>query len=189
MQNKICSIWNSEAATILWSGLVPEKAYKNLNAILYYIRRALSACGAADCLSATRRELRIDPEKVSCDLYELEALLDNRRSCIGLTERLTELYRGGLFQGKSYERSFQEARNLELRYIEALLAELNRCADSQDGERAEKICQRVLEINPTNEEICSHLIALYLKTDRRNQALRIYDRLERLLSEELGEIP
>lgn len=52
------SVSRDEAATILWSGLVPEKAYKNLNATLYYIRRALSACGAADCLSATRRELR-----------------------------------------------------------------------------------------------------------------------------------
>lgn len=181
-----------DVVNTLWDGLDPEKALKNINSTMYYIRKALSAYGLEQCIVTTRREIRVNPQLIVCDLYEFEALLDgraNRMSQTGMLERLTQLYGGELFYRKSYEWSFLKAHSLESRYITALLQGIERYMAEQDYAQAEQMCKRALEIDPLNEDICGYLIEAYLKTEQKNQALRVYKRLEKLLMEELGEKP
>ncbi|SHH65370.1 Two-component response regulator, SAPR family, consists of REC, wHTH and BTAD domains [Sporobacter termitidis DSM 10068] len=181
-----------DVVNALWDGLAPEKALKNINSTIYYIRKALSPYGLEQCVVTTRKEIRINPELIACDMYEFETLLDGRAdhgNQISMLERLAELYRGELFCGKAYEWSFSKAHSLESRYIGALLEGME-CYTAERGyEKAEQICKRALEIDPLNEEVCGRLIEIYLKTERENQALRAYNQLEKLLMEELGEKP
>ncbi|MDF3001419.1 MAG: response regulator receiver and domain protein [Bacillota bacterium] len=180
-----------EIINTLWDDLDPDKALKNINTTVYYIRKALSPFGLEKCITTTHKEIRINTELISCDLYELEKLLSktSRSSFLDATDLLIELYGGELFQGKAYEWSFVKSRNLESSLTKALLAAAEYHRSNLDYEAAERIYQVILSIDPLNEDACGSMIKLYLLTDRKMEAHRLYLCFENLLMNELGEKP
>lgn len=186
------NVSRDEIVNTLWDGLEPDRALKNINSTMYYIRKALSPYGLENCIAATRKEIRIDSDKISCDLYEFERLLRGRPSRekrVETLDRLTELYKGELFQGKAYEWSFSKARSLEGGFVNALLETAEYYMEKRGYEKAEKMYKRAFEIDPFNEDICGHIIRIYLETGRKSEALRLYLQMEKLLMTELGEKP
>lgn len=181
-----------EIINTLWDGLEPDRALKNINSTMYYIRKALSLHGLEKCIATTRKEIRIDSDLTFCDLYEFERLLRGRSNSEDRAEtldRLTELYKGELFQGKAYEWSFSKSRSLEHGFISALLETAEYYMEKRGYEQAEKMYKRAFEIDPFNEDICGHIIRIYLETGRKSEALRLYLQMEKLLMTELGEKP
>ncbi|MEA5024113.1 Chemotaxis response regulator protein-glutamate methylesterase [bioreactor metagenome] len=186
------NVSRDEIVNTLWDGLEPDRALTNINSTMYYIRKALSPHGLEKCIAATRKEIRIDSELISCDLYEFERLLRGRPSSkdrVETLDRLAELYKGELFQGKAYEWSFSKSRSLESGFISALLETAEYYREKQGYEQAEKMYKRALEIDPFNEEICGHIIQICLKMGKKSEALRLYLQMEKFLMEELGEKP
>lgn len=186
------NVSRDEIVNTLWDGLKPDRALKNINTTVYYVRKALSLYGLETCITTTHKEIRINPELISCDLYEFERLLSirpNNGGSLNTLDRLTELYKGELFQGKSYEWSFSKSRSLESGFIGCLLEIADYHMEKHGYEKAEKMYKRAMEIDPFNEDVCGHMIEIYQKTGRKAEALRLYLRLEKLLMEELGEKP
>lgn len=181
-----------EIINTLWDGLDPDKALKNINTTVYYIRKALSHNGLEQCITTTHKEIRINANLISCDLYEFERLLNSRASNEGLVttaDLLLDLYRGELFQSKAYEWSFQKSRGLESSLANALLRAADYCRNSMNYETAERLYKKILELDPLNEEACGSMIKLCLLTGRKKEAQRLYHKLENLLLNELGEKP
>jgi two-component SAPR family response regulator len=100
------SVSRDEIANTLWDGFAPDKALKNINSTVYYIRKALQKYGLENCLVTTHRQISINTKMIFCDLYEFERLQKSAWKTDHLLENLNELYRGELFQGKIYEWSF-----------------------------------------------------------------------------------
>ncbi len=181
-----------EIINTLWDGLDPDKALKNINTTVYYIRKALSQYGLEQCITTTHKEIRINANLISCDLYEFERLQSSRASNEGLVctaDLLLDLYRGELFQSKSYEWSFQKSRGLESSLVTALLRAADYCRNTLNYETAERLYKKILELDPLNEDACGSMIKLCLLTGRKKEAQRLYHRLENLLFNELGEKP
>lgn len=173
-----------EIADTLWDGFAPDKAMKNINSTVYYIRRALLQYGLEDCLVTTHRQISMNTKKIYCDLYEFERLQKSAWDTETGLERLNALYQGELFQGKTYEWSFAKAHALE----ESLIFNLRKAAERRESkdqlDEAEQLYRRVLELNPFHEEVCRHLISIYTKSGQKRKAQQLQLQLEHSFLEE-----
>ena len=177
------SVSRDEIADTLWDSFTLDKALKNLNSTVYYIRKTLQQYGLENCMKTNRREISLDTKKISCDLYEFERLQKSAWNSKQELERLNTLYRGELFQGKIYEWSFAKAQMLE----KSMISNLLRAAEQWEGQKpveAECLYQKALELNPFQEEAYGKLLELYLKTGRKERARQLRRETEQLLSEE-----
>ncbi|WP_221414175.1 response regulator [Paenibacillus sp. 598K] len=186
------TISREEVADTLWRDLGPDKAWKNLNTTLYYIRRATSEGGLLPFLSTEGNMLHIDPAAVECDMYEFEALLQEAREIGDFSDdqlrRMDRLYReGGLLKGRMYEWATERARRLEHEYA----AMLEAAARSKGTEplRALQLYERLLQLDELREDIHREVIRLYVAMDRQSEARRQYRLLAQLLDRELGAPP
>jgi two-component SAPR family response regulator len=178
------SVSRDEIADTLWEGFTMDKAMKNLNSTVYYIRKALQQYGMEDCMVTTRRQISLDVKKISCDLYEFQRLQKSAWNTKHELERLNDLYRGELLQGKIYEWSFGKAQMLE----KCMISNLLRAAEQREGqklfEEAECLYQRALELNPFHEVANGKLLDLYIRTGRKEKAKQLRRETEQLLLDE-----
>lgn len=178
------NVSRDEIADTLWDGFTPDKAMKNINSTVYYIRRALQQYGLEDCLVTTHRQISMNTKKIYCDLYEFERLQKTAWNTESGLLRLNALYQGELFQGKTYEWSFAKALALE----ESLILNLLKAAELRERqeqlEEAEQLYRRILELNPFQEEVCRHLISIYTKNGHKRKAQKLHRQLEHFLLEE-----
>ncbi len=181
------SVSRDEIADTLWDGFTPEKALKNINSTIYYIRKALQQYGLENCLITTHRQISIDTKKVFCDLYEFERLQKGAWNTKQTLEKLNELYRGELFQGKIYEWSFAKAHVLEERLIFNLLKSAEQLEDQEQHEKAQCMYLRVLDLNPYHEMANRNLISNYMKSGKEQKAKQVRLKLEQILSDETAD--
>ncbi|MBN7773538.1 response regulator [Clostridium aminobutyricum] len=178
------SVSRDEIIDTLWEDFPLGKAMKNLNSTVYYIRRALQQYGLEDCMVTTRRQISLDRKKFTCDLYEFERLQKSAWNTEQELEQLNELYRGELFQGKTYEWSFGKAQTLEKNMISNLLQAAEQREVQKRPEEAERLYMRALEINPFHETACGKLLDFYIRTGRKEKAKQLRKEMDQILSEE-----
>ncbi len=92
-----------------------------------------------ECLITTRKQISLDTKRIYCDLYEFQQMQNMAWKTEKEMERLKELYRGGLFQGKTYEWSFAKAHTLEKNMISNLLKAGELREDQNRTEEAERL--------------------------------------------------
>jgi two-component SAPR family response regulator len=183
------SVSRDEIADTLWDGFTPDKALKNINSTVYYIRKALQQYGLESCLITTHRQISIDAKMVICDLYEFEQLQKGAWNTKQTLEKLDELYRGELFQGKIYEWSFAKAHVLEESLIFNLLKSAEQLEAQEKFEIAQCLYLRVLDLNPFNEKAGRSLISIYRKSGKNQKALQLSQQMEQILLDETIDTP
>ncbi|OPH59632.1 hypothetical protein BC351_19310 [Paenibacillus ferrarius] len=187
------TVSREEIIDTLWSGLEPEKAWKNLNSTLYYVRKAISDNKAVHCIVADRNEIRIDESGVYCDLYELERLIKKIRLAptnnAELFEQAEALYTGQLLKGKAYEWASAPMRQLEQNYILLLEAAARLHLQRSEPLKSLHYFGEILKLDALREDVSHEMIRLLIELGRRNEALRQYRILEATLQHELGTKP
>ncbi|MHA7967581.1 response regulator [Paenibacillus sp. CAU 1782] len=187
------SVSREEVADTLWRDLSQDKALKNLNSTLYYIRRALGSSDAASLLVTDRNILRIDAAGLDCDLYQFEKLLQHMRQSQApdatLFQELDALFAGEFLKGRSYDWASDLSRRLEQDYLEIMGAAARYHAKSGDSQRALHYYERMLQIDELREDVHREVISLYVGQGRSAEAHRQFRHLERLLQRELGSTP
>jgi two-component system LytT family response regulator len=177
----------------LWSGMVPEKALKNLNSTLYYIRKAISTIQIGNYVQSDSHEIWIEESSIYCDLYEFEQVLKQIRlapeQSADLFKRAEVLYAGELLKGKAYEWAYEQARRLEQNYIELLEAAGSHHLMMNQHQKALYYYGEILKLDAIREDISHEVIRIYMVLGRDNEALRQYRLLEELLQRELGTKP
>ena len=99
-------------------------------------------------------------------------------------ERLNELYRGGLFQGKTYEWSFGKAQTLEKSMISNLLKAAEKKEQLKHEEEAEQLYLRALELDPFHETACGRLLNFYMRLGRKEKEKQLRREIEKLFSDD-----
>ena len=182
-----------EIVDTLWEGFDFDKALKNINSNIYYIRKALSVYGLEDCIKTGKKEIGIEKDRVACDLFEFEKLIkESKKTGIkdaGLCEKAVELYSGGFLNGKGYEWALEKARNLEKGYMELLEEAARFYVESEQPQRALAKFYKILEADPLREDVHYQIILLYMGLEKKSEARQQYLLLEKLLKEELGIKP
>jgi two-component SAPR family response regulator len=178
------SVSRDEIADTLWDGFTLDKAMKNLNSTVYYIRKALQQYGLEECLITTRKQISLDCKRIYCDLYEFQQIQKSAWKVEKDLERLSELYQGELFQGKTYEWSFGKAQTLEKSMIFNLLKAGEKREEQKQREEAERLYLRALELDPFYEVASSKLLDFYIRSDRMEKVKQLRREMEQLLSED-----
>ncbi len=165
-----------QAIEALWPHLDPEAGAANLRKAAHHARKALSAADAVVLRAGSvalfpSRQLEVDAER-----FEHRARDALRHGDPGACAETAETYGGELLPGLTYEEWTQEPR----RRLRALLAELLRRSGRWE---------RLVELEPTEEQAYLELIREALAGDRRHDAIRWYGRLRTTLASELGVGP
>ncbi|MFD1138004.1 response regulator [Paenibacillus urinalis] len=188
------TVSREEIIDTLWKNFEPEKAWKNLNSTLYYIRQAINGCyQGASVIQATRNEIRIDERYLSCDIYEFDRLMkqqsNNRIFEIEQAESAVKLYTGPFLKGKTYEWASSWGLELEQDYIKMLEYAAKHYRQTDQIERSLYFYEEIIKIDAFREDIGGELIKVYLELGREKEALRFYQNLEDLYRTELGTEP
>jgi len=187
------AVSREEIVDTLWSGLAPDKAWKNLNSTLYYVRKAIDIGESGSIIATAGNEIRLKEDGLYCDLYEFERNLKEIRRDSDrqghLLERSEALYAGSLLQGKSYDWAIEYSRRLERQYIELLELSARRDRQLSQPLNALHKYSEILKLDGIREDIHMETIRLYMELGRKHDALRQYRELEELLQRELGAMP
>ncbi|MGZ8399259.1 MAG: AfsR/SARP family transcriptional regulator, partial [Gemmatimonadales bacterium] len=172
---------------LLWPETDSERARHSLTQSLYAARRALEA----DDLFSVDADVRLNRQRIVCDVNELEAALD-----AGDLERGVALYAGPFLDGffLSGAPEFEKWTSLQRWRLEARVAgALERLAEAEetkgDYRRAVEWRKRISAIRPLDSGITVKLMAALVETGDRAGALHHARVHELLLREQLDLEP
>jgi TolB-like protein/Tfp pilus assembly protein PilF len=175
-------------ASLLWAETGEERARHNL-------RQALSKLSRC-CEGLVLREgdfLRLDDARTNIDVREFERLVVSENP--DDLQRALELYRGDLVEGLVVrEPAFEDwIRGARARFRDRACAGFEHLAEALTGlgrvDDAMGQLRARLEMDPACESAHRSLMELLVKSGRRSDALRQYQRCEEALERELGAEP
>lgn len=189
-----------QAMELLWPDLDPVAArdnfYRNLSFLRHTLQPDIDRPAASRYVTLSDEVVVLGPPSdIWIDVEVFEQMLAQARSARGaerpaLLKDALALYRGDLLPEDAYE-EWTIARRDSLRRaaIDALLqlASANRQRGAYD--EALTALQRLLQIDPIDEQGQRELMLVYALTGRRKDALRQYSRFSTALSSELGVEP
>ncbi len=189
-------------ACLLWADIDAAQARKNLRQALWQIQTVLQSVVDFD----TNRLLTLDSDWVqlnsvdflALDVNVVEQAVDACREIRGVDltdtqraqlENAVRIYHGDLLEGWYQDWCLSERERLQNYYLTAL-NKLVGCCDARgwiDSGLAH--AERILRCEPTEEQAHYHIMHLHWIAGRRTQALRQYQRCEKILMQELGVQP
>jgi DNA-binding SARP family transcriptional activator len=178
---------------LLWPKLGRKAASNNLRRVLHVARRTLDPAAGSRYLASEDESLVLCPIGelwVDVEAFEKATVTARRSRDPAAYKAAVELYAGDLLPGDRYEQ-WTEDRREELRQLHlALLLELAGLYEERD-ERvpAVEVLRRTIAEEPTLEEAHAGLMRLYALSNRRAQAIAQYERLQEILSRQLGAEP
>jgi predicted ATPase/DNA-binding SARP family transcriptional activator len=180
------SVSRAELDTLLWPEQDDEGARRSLRGELFRLAQVVGR----ETVIEDSRGLRINAEALETDLWGFEALAEQ-----GDPQAL-EHYRGRLLEGfhirdaEPFESWLQaERERVQERFLE-LLKRLAELAEAKGNpSQGQEYLQRAIAANPLDETLYHRIIRLHGLSRDRVGALRWFERLKRVLEEELGVEP
>lgn len=182
----------SEIASLLWGYTADEQARASLRQTLSCLRKALTPTGRKHLVILDDR-ISIDPATVEVDVAVLESL--TAKGTPHTLERAESLYRGEFLAGFDLrEEQFNdwlgaERAHLRVRAIEALKELLDHHMASDQPSSGLHVANRLLAIDPLQEQVHRKLMRLHLCQGERALALKQYRICRQVLQRELGIEP
>ena len=187
----------------LWHGEPPPGAVATLHTYVRNLRHLLEpgrAAGSASETLITRRPgymLRVDPDCL--DVWRAERLAAEGRSALEAGHAASARERFGaalaLWRGRAYgdlaDEEHLRAAAVHLDELRLAVLEDRIEADLLLGHHG-SLCgelERLVDAHPYRERLWSHLMMALYRSGRQADALRTYQRLSRLLADELGIEP
>jgi LuxR family maltose regulon positive regulatory protein len=181
---------------LFWPGGQRRRAAGNFHPTLSYIRRALRDHVDGAIITVEGGLYRIDPDlPVALDVQKFEAHLAEARRRTGRNERRKALEAAlALYQGDFLEEHpeawTEEPRHQLAARHETLLGDLGALyEEAGEIDRATSLYRTLLERNPFREEAHVRLMGCYTLAGDRRAVREHWQRLVRLLREELGVEP
>jgi DNA-binding SARP family transcriptional activator len=177
---------------VLWPDLDPQSAGANLRKALHHARRALDGAADAPVIASDAELVWLPRGGLRLDVEEFRTAVAQARRTgdVARYRRALAVYREGLLPEDRFETWAERPRaELQADFV-AVLDELARLLEARgelDG--ATEVARRLVDAEPLLEDGHAMLIRLHALAGRRGQALRAYDRLQRLLASELGAEP
>jgi predicted ATPase/DNA-binding SARP family transcriptional activator len=182
---------------LLWPGSDPEAGRSSLRVALYSLRRLLQSAGpAADALLlGERTTVRLDPAAFTTDLGEYRAAVAEAARARTPVDRCQALgqaaarYTGEFLPGFHDGWAFEERERLATTQRELLQRLVRIREEVGDREGAVAAAREMVCLDPLWEEAHYEVMRLYAALGQPSACLRQYQELERVLREELDEVP
>jgi DNA-binding SARP family transcriptional activator len=187
----------------LWPGADPDSSRQTLAGMLHRVRKLLAPGSAAnrDGLYILQEGdlLTLDRDAVWTDIGQFLSHLETAgrlkaggapEKVVAEYEKAIELYQGDFLPEDRYEDWVSGVQgNVRGAYLKALEDAGDICDGAGEKNRAALFFEKLFLEDPCSEKACRWLMAWYLSTGRRGEALRVYERCQRALSKELDVEP
>ncbi|MET2830861.1 BTAD domain-containing putative transcriptional regulator [Mesorhizobium shangrilense] len=169
-------IHREQVMEAFWPDLDPEAAGANLRKAIHFARRAL---GTHELIEQTAEIIALAPAadlEIDVEAFETAARLALRGEDIAACEAAADLYTGDLLPDDPYVDWFETPRQaLRQRYAAVL--------------RAGKLWQRLIAMDPADEQAQCALMQSALDAGNRAEAIRLFNQLSECLRIDLGVGP
>lgn len=194
--NRARPLGRDELADALWPANPPEAAEASLSAVLSKLRRVLGAetlAGKSELRLVLPPDAWIDLEAASVGVHRAESAVALGEWTRAWAPARTALYvaNRGFLPGEDSPWIEERRRRLEdvrLRALECIAA-AGLAMGGTELAAAERSAHTLVELAPFRESGYRYLMEALAARDNAAEALRVYDRLRRLLREELGVAP
>jgi predicted ATPase/DNA-binding SARP family transcriptional activator len=182
---------------LFWPDVDPESGRNSLNVALSSLRRLLEPpeLAAGSVLETNSFSARLRPAAIVTDVGEFSAALRAAENSPADPERIrwliqaVERYQGTLLPGYYDDWIGREQQRLGDQLMGALRRLSVLLEQGGEPERAIQYAQRAAALDPLHEEARRELMRLYAAAGQNAAALREFQDLERLLSDELRAAP
>lgn len=168
---------------ILWQDQPPRRARRNFSDLLYRLRQELGE----DWLQIESDTVAIAPHDLWVDVWEFDRL--SQRNDPQSRQRLLDLYTAPLLPENYSDWILPLRVHYEEQFLHALGNAARAAEQSEQFDTALAHYRRLTEADPLREAGHSGLIRCLARTGRLPAALQVYERLQRLLENELGVAP
>lgn len=166
---------------VLWPGLGSEAAGANLRKAVYFARAATSK----GCVVLHGRVLGLAPGGLWIDVDAFMAALS-----AGDLQAAVDAYAGELLPEDLFEPWTEEPRErLRSRFAQAMRDRAGELDKFGDRARAAELLERLVDLDPLNEQDVGELMRLYAQRGQRQRALELHARLTARLARDLGVPP
>lgn len=169
---------------LFWPDREEERARHALRTSLHFLRRSL---GPDVLVSRSEQEVGLDPDRLRCDVAELEGAIE-----AGDDAEALELYGGEYLPGVAVEGASEferwveaERRRLRLRARNAARRLTEAALQRGEGREAEGWARRAAALDPWDEATLQLLMRVLVEQGNRAGALRTYERFAERVREEL----
>jgi predicted ATPase/DNA-binding SARP family transcriptional activator/DNA-binding CsgD family transcriptional regulator len=180
---------------LLWPHLRGEAAANNLHRNLYVARRTLELepLGGSRYLTLHGEQLVLCPEEelwVDVEAFEQAAEAARLSRDPAAYRSATDLYAGELLPEDRYEEwTDQHRRRFREMHLSLLVSLAHLREEREEHDFAAETLEEVLAEDPAREEAHVGLMRLHARRGHQGEALRQFERLEEVLSLELGAEP
>ena len=122
---------------------------------------------------------------VDSDLKELTAYFKDSKACAEEPEQIIRLYPGRYMGNNGYLWSYGMAKKLENEYFKVLRSGAAKRISQKQPEAAIPFLQKIIEVDPYNEDIVSQLIVCLYQSGKQSDAKQQYDQIQKLYREDL----
>lgn len=193
ISNKDKPISTDYIIELLWGEFEVEKAMVNVHTSIHYLRKAIKALGTEDFIKSSKGHYYIKYDEISCDVYEIEKLIEKAEKgdyTIEELENINRLYNGSLFDGKDYLWAEEYRISLESSFIKILLSLYDYYYDNvKDYYKCVEIMRKAIKINPFSELLSEKLINAYIILNDKPSAVKYYNKYKLTLKNELDIEP
>jgi two-component SAPR family response regulator len=182
-----------EGDTII-DALWPESDLKKARSYFYtcisYLRKNFQLNSVQLSVDKSGEGYFLDVREADNDVAEFTAILEQAATGQRLNEhqyeRLNELYKGDYLEGCDYHWAMWRREELRSGYVGALRFMQKGYAKHGNLPLAIDCLKRILALEPDSEQDGRELIKLYLHSDHRSEALKVFRRLEQAVRLNFG---
>lgn len=187
----------------LWPGADPDSSRQTLAGVVHRVRKLLAPESAANreglYILQEGDLFMLDQDAVWTDIGQFLSHLETAgrlkaggdpEKVVAEYEKAIELYQGDFLPEDRYEDWVSVVQgNVRGAYLKALEDAGDICDGAGEKNRAALFFEKLFLADPCSEKACRWLMAWYLATGRRGEALRVYERCQRALNLELDVGP
>jgi len=170
---------------LLWPDAGAKNAIALFHTTLYSIRQVFSQEGLEDLIAYEKKKYSLKMQLVNSDLEELTSYFKDSKACEENPERIMQLYPGRYMGSSGYLWSYGLAKELENKYFKVLQSGAVKRTGQKQPEAAIPFLQRIIEVDPYDEDIVSQLIVCLYQSGRHSDAKQQYDQMQKLYREDL----
>lgn len=192
VSNKDKPISTDYIIDLLWSEFEVEKAMVNVHTSIHYLRKAIKALGTEDFIKSSKGHYFIKSDKIKCDIYEFENIMqkvEKGEYSIGELEEIDRLYCGTLFEGKDYIWAEELRESLESKYIKILVILFEYYMEKSNYYKCLEKIEKAIKINPFSEILSEKLINTYIILNDKPSVVKYYNKYKKMLNDELNIEP
>ncbi|WP_028551209.1 response regulator [Paenibacillus sp. UNC451MF] len=174
----------------IWPESELDKARTYLYTCISYLRKSFQANNVNLKVNKVGKGYVIDTSSMESDVAEFLSIVEKAASNEALDEkqyeRLNVLHIGEYLQGCDFDWAMWKREELKSKYIQTLRIAYNYFMKCGNALLAADSLRHVLEVSPDSEKDGRDLIQLYIHTDKRNEALKIFRQLDHAVRVNLG---